>query len=80
LPKLGIIPVQDKETKKTIWINTSFGGFRSNLTANYKSRQKALEDFSRKHQINFISIDTGDDYVPKLLKLFKIRNKSLKRV
>lgn len=80
LPKLGIIPVLDKETKKTIWINTSFGDFRSQLTATYQSRQKVLEDFSRKHQINFISIDTGDDYVPKLLKLFKIRNKSLKRV
>jgi uncharacterized protein (DUF58 family) len=80
LPKLGIIPVQDKETKKTIWINTSFGDFRSHLAAMNKSRQKVLEDFSRKHQINFISIDTGDDYVPKLLKLFKIRNKSLKRV
>ncbi len=80
LPKLGIIPVQDKETKKTIWLNTSFGDFRSHLTANYQLRQKTLEDFSRKHQINFISIDTSDDYVPKLLKLFKIRNKSLKRV
>jgi uncharacterized protein (DUF58 family) len=80
LPKLGIIPVQDKETKKTIWINTSFGDFRSHLTANYITREKTLSDFSRKHQINFVSVDTGEDYVPKLLKLFKIRNKSVKRV
>ncbi len=80
LPKLGIIPVQDKETKKTLWINTSFGDFRNHLAANYGTRQKVLDDFSRKHQINFLSVDTDEDYVPKLLRLFKIRNKSLKRV
>jgi len=39
-----------------------------------------LADFSRKHQINFLSIDTDEDYVPKLLKLFKVRNKSMKGV
>ncbi len=78
LPKLGIIPVLDKESKKTIWVNTSFGGFREKIAAHNTSRQQELVDFSRKHQINFVSIDTGEDYVPKLLRLFKTRNKTLK--
>jgi uncharacterized protein (DUF58 family) len=80
LPKLGIIPVQDKESKKTLWVNTSFGGFRTRISQHHGSRQKELADFSRKHQINFLSIDTDEDYVPKLLKLFKVRNKSMKSV
>lgn len=80
LPKLGIIPVQDKETKKTIWVNTSFGNFRSHISEHHESRQEELAKFSRKHQINFLSVETDEDYVPKLLKLFKVRNKSMKRV
>ena len=80
LPKLGIIPVLDKETQKTIWVNTSFGGFREKIAAHNSTRQEELADFSKKHQINFLSIDTDEDYVPKLLKLFKMRNKAMKTV
>jgi uncharacterized protein (DUF58 family) len=78
LPKLGIIPALDKETKRTIWINTSFGGFRESVSKHYEERKSELSKFSRKHQINFLSLDTDEDYVPQLLKLFKVRNKSLK--
>jgi uncharacterized protein (DUF58 family) len=78
LPKLGIIPVIDKESNKTLWINTSFGDFRNKISERHATRKKALIDFSRKHQVNFISLDTDEDYVPKLLRLFKVRNKSLK--
>jgi uncharacterized protein (DUF58 family) len=78
LPKLGIIPVLDKETKRTLWINTSFGDFRDKISTKHNTRKTELEKFSRKHQVNFISLDTDDDYVPKLLKLFKVRNRSMK--
>ena len=78
LPKLGIIPIVDKESRRTLWINTSFGDFREKVIKRYESRKTELESFSRKHQVNYIAIDTDEDYVPKLLKLFKVRNKSLK--
>jgi uncharacterized protein (DUF58 family) len=78
LPKLGIIPIIDKESNRTLWINTSFGDFRDKVVKRYESRKSELATFSRKHQINFISLDTDEDYVPKLLKLFKVRNKSIK--
>ena len=80
LPKLGIVPVYDKESKKTVWVNTSFGDFRSTIKKNHNASEEELVRFSKKHQINFISVDTDEDYVPKLLKLFKVRNKSLKSV
>ncbi|MTI38631.1 DUF58 domain-containing protein [Fulvivirga lutimaris] len=80
LPKLGIVPVFDKESKKTVWVNTSFGNFRSQVKKNYEENEKELTLFAKRHQINFVSIDTNEDYVPKLLKLFKVRNKSLKSV
>ncbi len=78
LPKLGIIPVLDKESNKTLWINTSFGDFREHLTNTHTTRSEELMKFSRKHQINYMSITTDEDYVPKLLRLFKVRNKTLK--
>jgi uncharacterized protein (DUF58 family) len=78
LPKLGIIPALEKESKKTLWINTSFGEFRSRLASSHSGRQEELIKFSRKHQINYLAINTDEDYVPKLLRLFKVRNKSLK--
>jgi uncharacterized protein (DUF58 family) len=78
LPKLGIIPVLDKESNQTIWVNTSFGDFRERITQHLGSRVQEIADFSKKHQINFLSINTDTDYVPKLLRLFKVRNKIVK--
>jgi Uncharacterized conserved protein (some members contain a von Willebrand factor type A (vWA) domain) len=80
LPKLGIIPVLDKESMKTIWVNTSFGDFRNKIADHHRERKQEIATFSKKHQINFLSISTDEDYVPKLLKLFKVRNKSIKSV
>jgi hypothetical protein len=70
--------VIDKETNSTFWVNTSFGDFRHQLRDRLTNRKLELEQFSRKHQINFISLDTDDDYVPKLLRLFKVRNRTIK--
>jgi uncharacterized protein (DUF58 family) len=78
LPKLGIVPVVDQETKRTLWVNTSFGNFRQKISDHHLERKMELESFSKKHQINFLSLDTDEDYVPKLLRIFKVRNRSVK--
>jgi uncharacterized protein (DUF58 family) len=78
LPKLGIIPVQDKETGKTLWVNTSFGDFREKISSRLDERKATLSSFCKKHEINFISLDTDEDFVPKLLRLFKVRNRTVK--
>ncbi|MBX2898276.1 MAG: DUF58 domain-containing protein [Cyclobacteriaceae bacterium] len=78
LPRLGMIPVLDKESKKTLWVNSSFGDFRKTMIDHHFERQQALITFSKKHQVNFLAVSTEEDYVPKLLRLFKVRNKSLK--
>ena len=43
-------------------------------------RQQEIVNFSKKHQINFLSVSTDENFVPKLLKLFKVRNKTVKSV
>ena len=79
LPNLGILPVFDKENRKTVWVNTSSGDFRKKLEKTYTLNKTKLEKLCRKHQINYLEINTKDNYVPQLIKLFKIRNKTMKR-
>lgn len=80
MPKLGIIPVYDKERRKTIWVNTSSAAFRKKLENQYAMGKNQLERFCRKNEINYLQVNTRDHYVPQLIKLFKLRNKSLKSV
>lgn len=77
-PSMGIIPLYDKESKKTIWINTSSDDFRENIKQRYSGSQSGLEKFCRKHQANYLQLSTDEDYVPQLIKLFKLRNKTKK--
>ncbi len=78
LPRLGIVPLLDKESKKTIWTNTSSPNFRSQLKRTFEENSGILEQFCRKHRANYVNIYTDEDYVPKLIKLFRVRNKSRK--
>jgi uncharacterized protein (DUF58 family) len=76
LPRLGIVPLFDKESGKTLWMNTSSGLFRNNLNNTFSGNRLSLEKFCRKQSANYVSIGTEEDYIPKLIKLFKVRNKS----
>jgi uncharacterized protein (DUF58 family) len=74
LPRMGIIPVFDKESKRTIWINTSSSEFRRNLTEKFIASKNQLESICRKSNTSYLQILTNEDYVNKLIKLFQIRN------
>lgn len=75
LPRLGIVPLYDKESQKTLWMNTSSVGFRRGLNHTFSESKLELESLCRKNNANYLSIDTQEDYVPQLIKLFKVRNK-----
>jgi hypothetical protein len=79
LPNLGIIPVYDKESRKTVWVNTSSRDFRNKLEKRYSTNKDELRQLCVKSQINYVEINTKDYYIPQLIKLFKVRNKSMKR-
>lgn len=73
LPRLGIIPVYDKENKKTIWINTSSSEFRSNITHKFNFNKNLLQDVCKKSNSSYLQIFNNEDYVNKLIKLFQVR-------
>ncbi len=74
-PRLGILPLYDKEQRRTVWVNTSSPSTRKRLDTYYSGNRKLLEELCRKNDANYLYIDTTEDYVPKLIKLFKIRNR-----
>lgn len=77
-PRVGIIPLFDRELNKTVWMNTSAPGFRKLITNSFSSNRSQIEEFCRKNQITYVSIDTLSDYVPPLVHMFNVRNKSRK--
>ncbi len=75
LPKLGIIPLYDNESQKTVWVNTSSRFFRNRLGKSFHRNQDQLLEFCKRNQVNYLNINTQEDYVPGLVRLFKLRNK-----
>lgn len=73
-PRLGIIPLYDKELKKTIWVNSSAKKFRKRITTSFEEKKIKLEEICRKNKANYVWIDTSEDYIPKLVRLFRVRN------
>ncbi|AKD04588.1 DUF58 domain-containing protein [Pontibacter korlensis] len=79
LPPMGIVPILDKETGRTVWLNTSGEEFQKRYLAQYQENQEQLMRLCQKYQANYLAIDTNEDYVPQLVNLFRLRNKSTKK-
>jgi uncharacterized protein (DUF58 family) len=72
-PMLGIIPVFDKEGNKTVWMNTSSRTFRQKINSSFIENRKTLQEVCRRTQSSYTQILTHEDFVPKLVKLFRHR-------
>lgn len=79
VPRFGVVPIRNTETKKINWINTSFGSYRKKQKDYFNKKNNDLMEFSKKHQIDYLTFYSDEDIVPKLSKLFINRNKIWKR-
>jgi len=75
-PRLGIIPVVDKETRKTKWVNTSSKKFRATFSKSFNDRKTALKNLCISNNAAYLWLNTHEDYAPQLANLFKRRKKS----
>ena len=73
LPKLGVIPVHDTETGRTVWVNTSSASFRTGLRDTFRQNQVRLERLCKQYNANYLALDSQEDFVPKLVELFRVR-------
>ncbi len=72
LPSLGIIPLYDQESRKTIWLNTSSSAFKREMNDIFSNNQTRLEQLCKQYKANYLAVNTDEDFVPKLIKLFKV--------
>ena len=79
IPRLGLIPLLDKESGKTIWANTSRGFFRKKMERQYNENKEHLQQLCAKFGADYLYIDTADDFVTQLITLFKKRNQIKRR-
>jgi uncharacterized protein (DUF58 family) len=71
LPDLGLIQMYNAETGYTNWINTSDESVRADYEKTYLKQQEDLIEMFTRLGINYQPLDTNEDYIPKLIRLFK---------
>ncbi len=73
LPNVGLIPMQDAETEKMIFVDTSSKKVRDNFAKNKLKSTKKLRKLFPASGVDLIDINTGKDYVKPLINFFKTR-------
>ncbi|MDY7395947.1 DUF58 domain-containing protein [Aureibaculum sp. 2210JD6-5] len=71
LPSLGMVPMLDAETGKTVLVNTSSKKVRTNYRAHYLKLVDQFENTFRKSGAGIIHNRIDESYVKKLLGYFK---------
>jgi len=73
MPNLGMIQMQDAETGELMLVNTGSASVRKNYAAHYLERVDYFKKAFQRSKAGTMSLQTGQDYVKKLLGYFKRR-------
>ena len=74
MPRIGLIKLKDAETEERIWVNTNDPRLRKLYSDGWAKQQLLLQQTFQKAKIDTVSINTDEDYVKALIRLFKLRN------
>ncbi len=75
LPNVGLVRMQDAETGKLLWVDSSRSVTREKYRLNWENRQKELDTMFAKIGVDQVKIATDQNYVQPLINLFKKREK-----
>ena len=73
LPDVGIVELQDAETDRKVWVDTSSRRVREHYAEQWRKRERQTVEMLRRGRIDTATISTDGDYVVELIKLFKQR-------
>jgi hypothetical protein len=73
LPAVGMMRIRDAETGETRWIDTFSEKVRRQYSSWWQEFDKTLNDLFVKTGVDVVSINTAEDYVRPLIRLFKKR-------
>lgn len=74
LPNVGLIKLKDAETGEKVWVDTSNGTVRKQYSEYWRKKNKEQIDVFRKSNVDYTDIRADEDYVRKLIALFKQRS------
>lgn len=75
IPNLGIIELEEKENNFKKWVNTSSSSFKKLSNNLFISKPEELKKEMNAIGINYLKINSKENYVKNLIKLFKYRKK-----
>ena len=75
MPNIGLVPMQDMETNKLVYVDTSDKEIRLNYSKTRSQKIKELNKIFETNGVDLVQISTGEDYVKPLVNFFKRRGK-----
>ena len=73
LPPVGLIKFKDAESGKELWVDTSDRELRKKYAAWWIQHQEGLKNLFSKCNVDHALLNTGEDYVRPLMRLFELR-------
>ena len=73
LPKMGIVQLFNAETGKKTWVNTNSNKAQETHRLNFSKHDEKLSKGFLKSGIDYATIETEEDFIKPLVKLFKNR-------
>ena len=73
MPDVGIVELQDSETARKVWVDTSSSAVRDHYAKSWAEREEKIREMLLHNRIDIADISTDSDYVAELIKLFKQR-------
>ena len=73
MPDVGIVELQDAESQRKVWVDTSSVRVREHYAAAWREREERTLETLRHNGIDVASLSTDEDYIAALIKLFKQR-------
>ena len=73
LPDVGIMQVQDAETGRKMWIDTSLAALRDHYRGEWERLSRETASVLNRSRVDNVSVATDEDYVKALIKLFNRR-------
>jgi len=75
MPNIGLVPMQDIETDKLVYVDTSNKEIRLDYSKTRSQKIKELNKIFETNGVDLVQISTGEDYVKPLVNFFKRRGK-----
>jgi uncharacterized protein (DUF58 family) len=73
LPNIGLVKVKDAESGKIKWIDTSNREVRETYNRWWAEKEARMKEIFNKSGVDYINIETDEDYIKPLTRLFRKR-------